>query len=140
MTREEYFRELKEKAAKAWAEIFQQAKKGKYPPKWWLAQIVFEFGVEPATDEAAYVARYLAGEIKPGRGNDGRARGYSDEWLRWFYRRELESLQVMKRSDPKAYRATFGDARPSDAAREKVATEKKVGIERMRKLSKKMGV
>lgn len=118
MTPEEYYRELHQKRDELWERLLADAEKGKHLPKEALAQVIFEFGLESATPAAVYVAKRVAREIKMPRGNvrGPRKETPSEEWLRWFYAFELEELELLKKTDPKKYDATYGNNRVEVAA------------------------
>ncbi len=142
MTREEYYRQLKEERDAEWARLFAMIESGKHPTSPELADTVFRYGLESASPAAIYVAKRMVGEIKAPHASTRRPRKPipDDYSLRWFYQMELYDLQLLRKTDRKEYLRTHQGTRPSDAARQIVAERFGVGEERIRKASKRMAV
>jgi hypothetical protein len=139
MTPEEFYRQLRDEY---WSPVLANVKKGKHPPLDEMAGAIFELGVEAKSPAAEYVAKFIVGEIKRGRGNDGSQRSVrpSDSSLRVLYKFELAELQDLRARDPKKYASDYGKSAPSVIALKHVANEFAIGPETVRKAVHKRGV
>ncbi|MGI8783373.1 MAG: hypothetical protein ACR2L2_06965 [Acidobacteriota bacterium] len=137
ISKEEYLAQQKREGEAEWSRIEALVRSGKHPTMRELAWAVFAYGLEPVSDAAQYVARCLVGDIK--RGNKGHRdrKEPSDQWVRWNYRFYVEELKVLRKADPAGYKKKHSTDTPSMAARKLVASELKIGEDRVRKLATK---
>jgi len=140
MTPEEYFRQRKEEGDREWARLLAMAECGEQPSNAAVADALFQYGLEPASEAARFVALRMVGEIPPPetRGRKPKRRP-DDESLRWLYQRNLETLQALQESNRTKYSEEHGSAPPYQVATEKLAKEWGVGVRVIEKLRKDSG-
>jgi len=120
MTPEEYFRQRKQEGDREWARLLAMAEHGNDPSGFEIAEAIFQYGLEAASDAARYVAVRTANALPKKRGRPTTWRP-DDVSQRWLYRQNLEDLQILRTSDPEKYAQHYGKAPPNKVAAKRVA-------------------
>lgn len=139
MNRKEYLAERTREGERKWSELLGMVAAGTHPTMNQLAAAIAAYGLEPVSEAALYIANRMIGAIKTPPGKRKNENRIDDASVLILYRIELEDMQILKQTNPRAFKKNYGECSPAEAARLAISKKFAVGVERIRKLSKRGG-
>lgn len=135
---ERYLRQRKVEGDKEWARLLAMVDSGQHPSNVEVADALFQYGLEPASEAARFVARRTVRDIDPPEKRGRKKMPTPDEAsLRWLYREELSQLQALCDEDPATYAEKHHGMAPHEVAVQHVASLFQMNPRVMERLRKK---